>query len=297
MVGAMARAGLAALVLWLAPAPAVAQRIPQPLSDTVSDYTGTLDPMTADRLSDALAAGRADTGVHVVLAVIDRRSDHGGGGERIDAFATRWFNAWGIGDATRNDGVLILVAQGDREMRIALGAGYSPVWDNRAQRVIDSIMLPAFRQGQMETGIEAGVMATIDLIARPFAEGRPVSDTEGFPAPDTGFDWTLLLFLGTFASLMAFKFRRGLADGLLILRRCPSCRARGLDRRSETLREAGAAGRGAARGGILRPACGHPSPPPAPPTPSAAEARKAASSSSGGFGGGRSSGGGASGRW
>ncbi|HMO07774.1 MAG TPA: TPM domain-containing protein [Paracoccaceae bacterium] len=297
MVGAMARAGLAALVLWLAPAPAVAQRIPQPLSDTVSDYTGTLDPMTADRLSDALAAGRADTGVHVVLAVIDRRSDHGGGGERIDAFATRWFNAWGIGDATRNDGVLILVAQGDREMRIALGAGYSPVWDNRAQRVIDSIMLPAFRQGQMETGIEAGVMATIDLIARPFAEGRPVSDTEGFPAPDTGFDWTLLLFLGTFASLMAFKFRRGLADGLLILRRCPSCRARGLDRRSETLREAGETTRGEAREDIMCPACGHRSRSRILPIPSAAEARKAASSSSGGFGGGRSSGGGASGRW
>ncbi|HMO70209.1 MAG TPA: TPM domain-containing protein [Paracoccaceae bacterium] len=295
MVGAMARAGLAALVLWLAPAPAVAQRIPQPLSDTVSDYTGTLDPMTADRLSDALAAGRADTGVHVVLAVIDRRSDHGGGGERIDAFATRWFNAWGIGDATRNDGVLILVAQGDREMRIALGAGYSPVWDNRAQRVIDSIMLPAFRQGQMETGIEAGVMATIDLIARPFAEGRPVSDTEGFPAPDTGFDWTLLLFLGTFASLMAFKFRRGLADGLLILRRCPSCRARGLDRRSETLREAGETTRGEAREDLMCPACGHRSRSRILPIP--AEARKAASSSSGGFGGGRSSGGGASGRW
>ena len=296
MVGAMARAGLAALVLWLAPAPAVAQRIPQPLSDTVSDYTGTLDPMTADRLSDALAAGRADTGVHVVLAVIDRRSDHGGGGERIDAFATRWFNAWGIGDATRNDGVLILVAQGDREMRIALGAGYSPVWDNRAQRVIDSIMLPAFRQGQMETGIEAGVMATIDLIARPFAEGRPVSDTEGFPAPDTGFDWTLLLFLGTFASLMAFKFRRGLADGLLILRRCPSCRARGLDRRSETLREAGETTRGEAREDLMCPACGHRSRSRILPIPPA-EARKAASSSSGGFGGGRSSGGGASGRW
>lgn len=289
-------AGLvAALALALAALPALAQPVPAPLSDTVSDYTGTLDPATSGRLAQALAAGRTATGVHVALAMIDRRADHGGGAERLEAFATRWFNAWGIGDAQRNDGVLILVAQGDREVRIALGSGYGPVWDNRAQRVIDSFMLPAFREGRMAEGIEAGVAATIDLIAAPFAEGRPVTETEGFPKQ--GFDWTLLLFLGTFAGLVAFRFRRGLADLALVVRRCPACRARAMERRQEVLREPDETTRGEAREEILCHDCGHRTRSRLLPLPSLAEARKAASSSSGGFGGGRSSGGGASGRW
>lgn len=295
MAGEWMRGWLAALALWLAALPGLAQSIPPPLSDTVSDYTATLPAAAVERLSAALAAGRAETGVHVVLAVIDRRADHGGGGERLDAFATRWFNAWGIGDAARNDGVLILVAQGDREMRIALGAGYGPVWDNRAQRVIDSFMLPAFRDGRIDAGIEAGVAATIDLIARPFAENRPVTETEGFTEP--GFDWTLLLFLCTFGGLAAWRFRRGLADIALVLRRCPACHARGLERRRETLREPDETTRGEARDAVLCPACGRQSGARLVPIPSLAEARRAASSGSGGFGGGRSSGGGASGRW
>ena len=295
MIGIAARGWLAAVILWLVALPALAQGIPAPLSDTVSDYTATLPPETAARIAAALAQGRADTGVHVVLAVIDRRADHGGGGERLDAFATRWFNAWGIGDAQRNDGVLILVALTDREMRIALGSGYSPVWDNRAQRVIDQFMLPALGDGRMAEGIEAGVAATIDLIARPFAEGRPVTETEGFP--DQGFDWTLLLFLGTFAGLMAFRFRRGLGDLALMVRRCPACQARAMERRQEVLREPGETTQGEAREEVLCQSCGHRTRSRLLPLPSLAEARKAASSSSGGFGGGRSSGGGASGRW
>ena len=75
--------------------------------------------------------------------------------------ATGLFNAWGIGDAQRNDGVLILIARYDREMRIEIGRGYGSEWNARMQRVIDTAFLSAFRQDEYQQGIENGVDATI----------------------------------------------------------------------------------------------------------------------------------------
>ena len=42
--------------------------------------------------------------------------------ETLEEFATNLFNNWGIGDAARNDGILVLVLPDDRAMRIELGA-------------------------------------------------------------------------------------------------------------------------------------------------------------------------------
>jgi uncharacterized protein len=63
------------------------------------------------------------------------------------------FNAWGIGDAERNDGVLILVAKSDRRVRIALGKGYSSRDDQAMQRVIDEEIVPYFQQGDDSQGV------------------------------------------------------------------------------------------------------------------------------------------------
>jgi uncharacterized protein len=134
---------LLALLIWL-PCAAMAQTFPEPLSDTVNDYAGLLSSDEVASLSNTLVAARQETGVHIVLVTIEDQAGYGDTGRFAD-FATAWFNAWGIGDKTRNDGILILVSRDDREMRIALGSGYDVIWDGRAQRVIDTAMLPAFK--------------------------------------------------------------------------------------------------------------------------------------------------------
>jgi uncharacterized protein len=65
-------------------------------------------------------------------------------GETLEDFATNLFDDWGIGDATRNDGILVLVLPNDRAMRIELGAGYDASWNNEAGRLIDRSYLPSF---------------------------------------------------------------------------------------------------------------------------------------------------------
>ena len=77
----------------------------------------------------------------------------------IESFATNLFNMWGIGDATRNDGVLILVAVQDQLVRIELGAGYDESYSDRMWVVINEHFLSDFRRGRYSQGVVSGVRA------------------------------------------------------------------------------------------------------------------------------------------
>ncbi|WP_168219782.1 TPM domain-containing protein [Pseudotabrizicola formosa] len=284
----MLRAVLLILAL-LAPAASLAQSLPDPLSDTVSDFAGILPPEVAVQLTDTLAAGRAETGVQVVLVTMARISDHGGAGQRIEDYAKALFNHWGIGDATRDDGILLLVAVEDRSMRIALGAGYPVIWDNAAQRVIDRHVLPDFREGDYIGGLQAGIPATFDLIARPFAAGVT-------PPPDPASRWQDLapfaIFAAIAAAMIGLAARRRLGDALVRLRTCPRCGRRSLRRLREILTAPTAQSAGQGLTHTQCSACGWDRT-----EPVTLPRRAASKGSGGGFGGGSSSGGGATGRW
>ena len=89
----------------------------------------------------------------------------------MEAFATGLFNHWGVGNAQRNDGIMVLVLPNDRAMRIELGAGYGQDWNGHAARIVQRDFLPAFRQDAYTRGIMIGSASTIQEIAIPFSEG------------------------------------------------------------------------------------------------------------------------------
>lgn len=275
------------------PAP---QTYPAPLSDTVSDYADLLPPEAEARVSAALQAARDETGVHIALATIEGQAQYGGTGRFAD-FATGWFNAWGIGDATRNDGVLLLVARGDREMRIALGDGYDVIWDGRAQRVIDSAMLPAFGQGDYAKGLEDGAMMAIDQLARPFAANETIADENGISLGQIIERIAkIVVAVGFGAVILWMMFKDWLRDRFVRFRACPNCGARNMRLSREVVVAAGEDTDGSA---VRHERCGSCGNDRAEPyvLPSRVKQRRAKSSSNSGFGGGRSGGGGASGKW
>lgn len=130
----------------------------------VNDDQDLLDDAAETRIRNALIDLYDHTGIEMTLLTIPDMASYGHTGP-IELFATALFNAWGIGDATRNDGVLILISRHDRSMRIELGAGYDGSYDARMQRVIDDAFLPKFRQDKYQAGIEGGVDETIHEIA------------------------------------------------------------------------------------------------------------------------------------
>ena len=143
----------------------------------VNDYADLLDQGAESRIRGDLIELYDRTGVEMTVLTIESMGTYGYDGS-IESFATRLFNTWGIGNASSNDGVLVLVARYDRKMRIELGAGYGMARDDDMQRVIDTAFLPSFRGDAYQEGIERGVEATIFEIAGAFPGGYDDSTLE-----------------------------------------------------------------------------------------------------------------------
>lgn len=279
---------------------ALAQSVPEPLSDTLSDYADVLDATAEGRISRLLSATREETGVQVVVVTLPGLDAYGGAGQGIETYAKALFNAWGVGAADRNDGILMLLDTQRREARIALGSGYDPVYDGRAARVLSTAVLPALRAGNYAEGIEAGIVSARDRLIVPFQAGQPVGLTDGFADEGGSGAMTALLGFGAVAGLAGFGIWRQRRARVT----CPSCGAATLERRREIIERPTRTEPGVGMQHLTCSACGFIDRKSYPIRWSSSEARRDRSENrggggggSGGFGGGRSSGGGATGKW
>lgn len=116
------------------------------------------------RMRLKLQALKTARDIEFTVLTINRMSDYGHTGA-IEPFATGLFNAWGIGNAEKNDGVLFLVSRGDRRLRIELGSAYGSSLDGAMQRIIDNTITPEFRNNAYYAGIDAGINQIIYEVA------------------------------------------------------------------------------------------------------------------------------------
>ncbi|HSD85459.1 MAG TPA: TPM domain-containing protein, partial [Anaerolineae bacterium] len=90
----------------------------------VNDFASLLTTEHTASLRSLFSELKTENGVEIVVVTLDSIHDYATGDASIESFATNLFNTWGIGTAQKNDGVLILVAWKDREVRIEVGAGF-----------------------------------------------------------------------------------------------------------------------------------------------------------------------------
>lgn len=81
-------------------------------------------------------------------------------GAAIDAYATNRANTLGVGDAGTDNGVFVLISRDDREIWFALGSGAAPKVTNQdVTSIVDSAVIPHFKEGDYFTGTEDGITA------------------------------------------------------------------------------------------------------------------------------------------
>jgi uncharacterized protein len=280
---------VAALVFALLPALARAQAWPAYENTYVNDYANVIAADAEARLTVSLRSLREETGIEAtVLTLYTRRGYEDPG--TLEKFATGLFNAWGIGNAETNDGILVLVLPGDRTMRVELGSGYGAAFNRAAQDIIDTIFLPAFRDGDYSGGIEAGTEAVIARIARVHYQGG---------TPNAGnHDLIGRLIVAAIGAVVAagvgaMVFARRISDRFT---RCPQCGQRGIHTVRNILDRASRSSTGRGEKIVTCRHCDYRD------TliytiPIITSSSSSSSGSGGSFGGGSSSGGGASGSW
>lgn len=261
---------------------AFAQSYPSHDSTTVNDFANLLNAADKAALSAQLDKLKQETGVEMAVLTLDTQSDYAPD-LTLEQFATGLFNNWGIGDAQRNDGVLVLILRTDRAIRIELGAAYAREWDRIAQQVVDDHFLVAFAAGKYPQGIKEGSAAVIAGLIRPYLAGADAPKSNS----DNREVW---IIVAIFALFTALNKRQAIGDGLARFRTCPRCGKRGLRQNHKTTVSAS---RTMVGHGIRRVRCTHCDYE----EKSSYSIPQRSAKSPGGFGGGSSGGGGASGRW
>jgi uncharacterized protein len=191
---AAAAAVLCAASLLLGPfAPLSAQGLVEvpSLSSPVTDLTGTLTPDQVAALEAKLRTFEAGKGSQVAVLVVQSTEP-----ETVEQYALRVVEAWKLGREGVDDGALLLVALGDRRVRIEVGYGLEGALpDAIANRIIDEDIVPAFRRGDAYGGIATGVDRMLRVI-----EGEPLPEPESrSPAQGVPGLFNLLPFLFLFA--------------------------------------------------------------------------------------------------
>jgi uncharacterized protein len=135
---------------------------PNPDSGYVTDIAGLLSRDEEERIEHVLWQVESNKKVEIIVVTINSIGDYPGvKAASIEEFARKLFDTYGIGNMPANNGVLLLVASGDRNARIELGAAYGHGRDADAQRIMDREILPHFRNGNYAKGISKGVEAII----------------------------------------------------------------------------------------------------------------------------------------
>lgn len=154
---------------------------------SVYDYATLLSTAEKSQLEEKLIRYSDSTTTQIVVITIESLK-----GEYIATLATNWAQKWGIGDAKKDNGILILVSKNDRKTWIAPGYGV----DDRliaavAADIIRNVINPEFKTGNFYAGLDKGA-DTIFKVLKGKYKGTRAKDK------DKGSIFPILFFIVIF---------------------------------------------------------------------------------------------------
>lgn len=197
------------ILLWLLVFPLLelaSKSVPSRPGTIVNDYAGVLTRAQNDSLEEKLRTWDRDSSSTQIAIVIDKSLE----GADLWTYCQELFNTWGIGQAKKNNGVLVYIALEDKRIRIHTGRGAEQfLGDARAGRLIEEILQPAFRNGDYYGGLD---QLTDRIIA--LSRGEYSAEQKGYGVNP------LVIFLVFFAGIIFLSFlnrnkdisRRGARD-------------------------------------------------------------------------------------
>jgi uncharacterized protein len=161
--GARLVIGIVALV-WMALAvyavnfPALTGRIVDQANIIPAETRSTIEPKLADL--------EARSGIQLVVATIATLE-----GQEIESYANELFRNWKLGEKTKNNGVLLLVAPNEHRVRVEVGYGLEgTLTDALTKVIITNAITPRFKTGDFGGGISRGVDDIITVLTTDASE-------------------------------------------------------------------------------------------------------------------------------
>lgn len=130
----------------------------------INDYVGIIDQQTAQKIISLGKELEDKSGAQLTAVIVETIGD-----TTIEEYAVELFRKWGIGQKGKDNGVLLLVAIKDRQMRIEVGYGLEgAIPDGKAGRIRDEYIIPYFKEGDYSKGVYYGYLALAKEIAKEY---------------------------------------------------------------------------------------------------------------------------------
>jgi uncharacterized protein len=136
------------------------------LTGRVIDQANIIPADQRSAIEAKLADLEGKSGIQLVVATVTSL-----GGQEIEPYANDLFRTWKLGERTKNNGVLLLVAPNERRVRIEVGYGLEgTLTDALSQVIITNAIAPRFKAGDFAGGITRGVDDIITVLTTDASE-------------------------------------------------------------------------------------------------------------------------------
>ena len=132
-----------------------------PLTGRVVDQADVINAQSRGALETKLKELEDKSSIQLVVATVKSLQ-----GSDIETYANGLFRFWKLGQAQKNNGVLLLVAPAEHKVRIEVGYGLEgTLTDALSSVIIASDIIPRFKAGDFSGGIERGVDGIINVLS------------------------------------------------------------------------------------------------------------------------------------
>jgi uncharacterized protein len=136
------------------------------LTGHVVDQANLLPADTRQALEQKLAALEEKSGIQFVVATLSSLQD-----QEIEPYSNELFRHWALGEKTKNNGVLLVVAPKEKKVRIEVGYGLEgTLTDALSKVVIANAIAPRFKAGDFPGGVMRGVDDVITILTTDSSE-------------------------------------------------------------------------------------------------------------------------------
>ena len=171
------------------------------LTGPVVDQAHLLPADVFNSLSQKLATYANNTGTQLVVVTVPTLN-----GYPIEYYGYQLGRHWGIGQKGKNNGALLIVDAGEKQVRIEVGYGLEgTLTDAQSFNIINNIILPRFKQGDYAGGIAAGTDAILTVLGN---RQQAVAQQQVRNRSGAGF-LMLVIILFALLPLMMTIFSRG----------------------------------------------------------------------------------------
>lgn len=135
------------------------------------DYANLLSKIQKDYLENKLIKYSDSTSTQIVIITIQSLE-----GENIGLLAPRWAHTWGIGQADKDNGVVVLLAEQERKIWISPGYGVEDrLTAGITGELVRNVIIPEFKRGDYYTGLNKGTDAIFDVLTGAYKGSRTPS--------------------------------------------------------------------------------------------------------------------------